>query len=509
MLRRILIAIFLIISTLSARSNCGTGIVPTPDIVSISVDPNGDIVVCWDIAFDPDLAGFNIWTVDLTGANQQIAGPLPPGTSCYTIPGATNASGAQVVQVLVEAFDNCPLPGPYSSGVIPGNYYSTMYLDGDLEPCTSSISLNWNDNDFFFNPRYEIFAILNGGAAISQGTTFSTNFVYSGITAGDSVNFYIVAYDNGGLGPATSTSNIDTPNVDGVLIPPTFNIINNATVVDSQQVDIQFAVDTAADVTSYEIQRSTSETGPFVTIDSVDKFIGMSTVINYSDTTGLRTDSNFYFYRIEIVNTDCGFDGNYSNLASTILIDAIANPVEATNTIKMTAYKYWDLGVLRYDIYRAIEGVWELAPITSLPAFIDSTTYVDDISEVFDGNGDFCYQVVAVKKGGFPVVESKSNEVCVQHEPIIHVPNAFAPNGLYNKEFKPVLTFVDAQSYSFMVFNRWGEIVFQTQEITEAWNGRFENTGNMNSTGVYLYMIKFKSAAGDDFTKRGKVTIVN
>jgi len=288
---------------------------------------------------------------------------------------------------------------------------------------------------------------------------------------------------------------------------PTFNYLSNATVIDPQQVDIQFAIDTAADMTGYKIQRSTSKTGPFVTISTINKIIGMSPVVDYSD-VGLITNSTSYYYQIEVVNEDCGFNGNFSNLGSTILVDVTSSPIDALNTITMTDNVDWELGVLRYDVYRSVGGLWELTPLKSLPAFSDTMTFVDDISEVFEGNGEFCYRVEAISKGD-DVVVSKSNEACALHEPLLYVPNAFLPGGLYNPEFKPILTFANPYSYSFRVFDRWGVVVFETKNVWKAWNGRFHNSGDLSPTGVYFYVVEFNSAQGDLYSKKGTVTIVN
>ena len=498
-------------ATLGVRANCATGTVAAPLIDSVSVSANGDIIICWQHVIDPDLAGYNIWTVDNTGANLQI-GTVAPGTNCFTYAAAANSSGSQSVQILIEAFDNCPPPaGPFSSGISPGGFVSTIYLEGNFIECTSSVDLNWTAYDGFTSPsvRYKVHVSVNGAPPTEVATTFSTSYSYSGITLGNTYDFYVVAWENGGLGPFRSTSNIITPDVSTALLAPTFNYLYNATVVDSQRIDLQFLIDTVADVTSYRVQRAISDSDSYVTIGSVTKFLGMDTIVNFTDTSGLNTDSTSYLYRIEIVNENCGFTGNYSNLAKTILVKATSSSIDALNSVTITEYIDWDLGVLRYDVYRAVGGVWEMTPIRSLPAFSDTTSFVDDVSEVFDGNGEFCYKVEAVGRGVLSAPISSSNDACVLHEPLLYVPSAFSPSGLYNPKFKPVLTFANPSSYLFRVFNRWGQVIFETGDVDNAWNGRFDNSGELNPAGVYFYVVEFESATGDNFTKRGTVTIVN
>jgi len=507
-LKRICFIILLLLGFFKAQADCTTQSVDAPVIDSVSVLPNGDVEICWKPgSVDPSVVQYNIWTVDGTGANLQI-GSVGSGTLCFTYLAADNNSGSESIQILIEAVDNCPAPGPFSSGIFPGGFVNTIYLQENFNKCTSSISLNWNAYDDFPNPlvRYEVYAIVDGGQSVLVATTFSTSYEYLGVTLGSTYDFYVTAVENGGVGPFKSTSNVVNSDVSTALISPTFNYLYNATVVGSEQIDLQFLIDTIADVTGYNVMRSTNENGPFEIIGSVDKVLGMDTIIDYSDST-VNTDTSSYFYQIEIVNETCDFDGNFSNLASTILIDVTSSPVDAKNTITITEYKDWELGVLRYDVYRALGGVWEANPIRTLLAFSDTTIIIDDVSEVFDGNGEFCYRVEAISKGSLPAISS-SNESCALHDPLLYVPNAFSPGSPYNPEFKPVLTFAEPLSYTFRVYDRWGQVAFETGDIARGWNGSYGNKGKLAETGVYFYVIEFKSASGDDFVKRGTVTVV-
>lgn len=512
-MRKFYFIIIFLFGAFQAQADCGTQSVAAPVIDSVSVLPNGDIEICWQMPFplDPNLAGFNVWTVDGTGANLLLTpGSLSPATSCYTYSAANNNASAQSVQILIEAFDNCPIPGPFSSGIFPGGFVNTIYLQEDFKECTSSIELNWNAYDDFSNPsvRYDVYASVNSAPASLVGSTFATTYSYLNVVPGNTYSFYVTAVENGGVGPFKSTSNVVNSDVSTALISSKFNYLYNATVVDDNQIDLQFLVDTAADITAYKVMRSTEENGAFLSVGAIPKITGMDTIIAFADTTELKTDSISYFYKIDAVNDNCGFTGNYSNLAKTILIDVESSPIEAINTVTISEYKEWDLGALRYDIYRALGGVWDAAPIKSLLAFSDTATFYDDVSDVFDGDGEFCYRVEAIAKGSNPAISS-SNEACAFHNPLIYVPNAFAPRGEYNKEFKPVLTFANPGAYTFRVFDRWGQVAFETSDVTTGWNGSYKNSGNLAPPGVYFYVVDFESAEGEEFIKRGTVTIVN
>lgn len=91
------------------------------------------------------------------------------------------------------------------------------------------------------------------------------------------------------------------------------------------------------------------------------------------------------------------------------------------------------------------------------------------------------------------------NEYCdpviVQQELTVNVPNAFTPdgNGL-NDKFVPVLLGMWDKDYEFTIFDRWGEVVFDSLEPGEAWNGGMNNGGSPLPTGVYTWHLHLREA---------------
>ena len=95
-----------------------------------------------------------------------------------------------------------------------------------------------------------------------------------------------------------------------------------------------------------------------------------------------------------------------------------------------------------------------------------------------------CYRVTAFD---FNANESEpSNEVCVDNCPFYELPNTFTPNGDgFNDTFRP-FPFCFVANVEFKVFNRWGQMVFQTNDPNLNWDGRNLN-GQDLAEGVYYY----------------------
>ena len=73
----------------------------------------------------------------------------------------------------------------------------------------------------------------------------------------------------------------------------------------------------------------------------------------------------------------------------------------------------------------------------------------------------------------------------------IYIPNTFIPdeNGR-NELFKPITDF-DIVAWEFRIYNRWGQVIFQTNDPAQAWDGKLN--GVMCQDGNYSYLLKFRS----------------
>ena len=85
------------------------------------------------------------------------------------------------------------------------------------------------------------------------------------------------------------------------------------------------------------------------------------------------------------------------------------------------------------------------------------------------------------------VDSSKSNIACAQQDPSLFIPNAFTPGGK-NPIFKPENVFVNTEGYSFVIFDRWGEKIFETTNCMEGWNGFYKD--ERCEQDVYLYSLE-------------------
>jgi gliding motility-associated-like protein len=119
------------------------------------------------------------------------------------------------------------------------------------------------------------------------------------------------------------------------------------------------------------------------------------------------------------------------------------------------------------------------------------------------------YQVKLIASNDEGCMDSITKILTVKDELIHYVPNAFTPDGdEFNQTFKPVFTSgFDPQNYSLYIYNRWGEILFESRDATVGWDGVYQ--GELVPEGTYTWNIKVKQFHSDAFeTFSGHVVLI-
>jgi len=98
-------------------------------------------------------------------------------------------------------------------------------------------------------------------------------------------------------------------------------------------------------------------------------------------------------------------------------------------------------------------------------------------------------------------------DIFVSNELAIYAPTAFTPNhDEMNESFKVIVDGIDPLTYKMIVYNRWGEIVYDAEGYDEEWNGQY---GEIEcSEGVYVWVVSFIDLYGNEHTKSGSVTLI-
>ncbi len=91
----------------------------------------------------------------------------------------------------------------------------------------------------------------------------------------------------------------------------------------------------------------------------------------------------------------------------------------------------------------------------------------------------------------------------------LFIPSAFTPNddGL-NDIFKatPQCEYIGLRNFDFRIYNRWGQLVFRTNDMHQGWNGMYKN--EKVDQGIFVYVVNYALLQNEPLQQRGTVTVI-
>jgi gliding motility-associated-like protein len=120
-------------------------------------------------------------------------------------------------------------------------------------------------------------------------------------------------------------------------------------------------------------------------------------------------------------------------------------------------------------------------------------------SHLFQGTNDG-FTITLIASTSMGCMDSVSVEMTADIGAVYYVPNTFTPDGdKYNQTFKPTLsTGVSSEGYEMLIFNRWGEIMFESHNLNVGWDGSYGMEGIDCLSGTYTYKITFKLTTAEE-----------
>ncbi len=98
-----------------------------------------------------------------------------------------------------------------------------------------------------------------------------------------------------------------------------------------------------------------------------------------------------------------------------------------------------------------------------------------------------------------------SNPLKLNFEWVVYVPEAFTPNQDGVNDVLEVFG-LPSEDFSMKIYNRWGQVVFVTENINDFWDGKLKN-GSIRE-GAYLYEIEFLNEEGEIFRQQGNFVLL-
>lgn len=104
--------------------------------------------------------------------------------------------------------------------------------------------------------------------------------------------------------------------------------------------------------------------------------------------------------------------------------------------------------------------------------------------------GATVYMISLTVSDSFGCQKTISKKIKVYPSCIVDVPNAFTPNGDGHNDFLYPLNAIKAEQLEFYIYNRWGQLMYKTNNWKQGWDGRLG--GQPQAAGAYVWMLRYR-----------------
>ncbi|MFM7511006.1 MAG: gliding motility-associated C-terminal domain-containing protein [Bacteroidota bacterium] len=398
------------------------------------------------------LTDFTWMPGNLTGSSQTVS---PAATTTYIV-SATNALGcsaASQVTVQVQNKPATPVVNPVS--VCSGS-------NAVLAVSAPSPALT-----------YSWFSAATGGTAIQTGNSYSLSAVTAPAT------YYVEAASTAGC--ISDTRAIATLTINAI---PADAQLSNVSVCPGSDVTLQVQNVNTATIT---YRWYPTQTG------------GTPVATGYSfSLVGVSAPSTWY---VEGFST-AGCISAVRTPIQVTLIPRLAIPVVTVTAISFSSLTF---------SWAAITGATGYQVSTNGGStFSTPSTGATGLSHTIDGLPGNTTVTLLVRAIGAKICETSLPAGPVSGTTLstreIFVPNAFTPNNDGKNDIVKVFgNYIS--TIDFRIFNQWGQLIFQTTDSAQGWDGKHK--GKLQPVGVYAYVLKVVRRDGTTVNKKGSINLIH
>lgn len=440
----------------------------TLDVVTVDTATQ-DIVLSWDASPDPDIMGYFICQGSPCMALDTVWGQ---NNTTYT---CTTRSSDSINSFRIYAFDSC-----FSASALT-DPYNNIVLGMNARHCTRDIDFSWNEYinmpgnvaQYTLYLKYDNapFRAVANEPATSRGLTYT---IPAGVRQ---VKAYIKASNTGNT--KSALSNIKT--FDMMTVDTADFIYTLGVSVDEpgEALEVKILTDTHFAATGYNLYRR-SDVGSFQRVRQIPP--SANPVIDVVD-NDVDLSSHRYTYYISVWD-ECELLEKTSKRVAQIY--ATLSSDNGVNTISWTPYD-GEGNLLGYNLLQKTESDPSWRPLANT----QSCSVTDNTAQY----GRVWYRVEAeyTNPQNSRRCTALSQIVEYHGKPTVWLPNVFTPKRDNNNRFLPKTMFVKTEGYTMRIYNRFGLLVFETDDINQPWDGKYK--GKLVPSGCYVYMIQY---IGDD-----------
>lgn len=475
---------------------------PTPVLKYISIE-NGHPTYYWTpISYRKNLWGYIIFRV----GDKIIDTVVGKDSSSYIDMNYNVDSGAY--QGGVASRDSC---GGIKGTSGYGFQHKTSFLTLNNDPCEGVLNLSWtkyvgwSTNDTV--KEYQLLVKKNSAPEVIVATNqpSARNYIYTDFSYGDTLCIRVkcINLDNPSIFSYSNQKCLIAKNV----TKPTKLQVINASYIENYITNVKWYCDPNSKAKNFIFEEIETKSGE-VKRSFTPRVINYEGNGFYNFNDSFASSTNQVTYRV-IFEDSClketiGVAGNTLFL-NTIQVGLYNNELRWKTPLFPDSVKYTISG---YDIYMSYEST----PFVKIASISGSESlYKHSVEDLISTEGVFCYKIIAkytfdtashLKDKPFEIHSELS---CLPMRSVVFIPNAFKING-FTPSFKPKFVFWKGGYFKMKIFNRWGALIFETDDAENGWNGS-TNQGSMASEDSYTYIISYRGNDNKIVNRTGNVML--
>jgi len=204
------------------------------------------------------------------------------------------------------------------------------------------------------------------------------------------------------------------------------------------------------------------------------------------------------------------FDGPFGNYTYRVIVSSsTCTPDTDLVNIQVAPLPSLEAGDDQTITPGSTVQVWGSSPNQVTYQWLPSTdplTCYDCRRPFITANQSQTLYVVATNQFGCKTMDSVMLRVIACDPSLIFIPNTFTPNGDGLNDLLYVRGLVLRRLEYFRIFDRWGGLVFETNELNTPWDGNIN--GKPAELATYVYVVKGECSNGESIQKSGNITLV-
>jgi len=463
------------------------------DLDSVSVDlASQKTIIGWSQNGSVDVKGYLVYHI--TGTNAIINNTV---NTSYIDNGVRDPTVSSIAYG-VAAYDSCSNTSLISAS------HQTMFLQQAYNQCNKTVTLTWTPYIGWPIQDYIIYRKINAYNFQQIGTVVNniTSFTYNFTNFGDNLCFYIRAIRLTNATIFSSSSNVVCVNTNSIT--PSKNSYIAKASVQRNYIELTLIAENLTSLKKINIYKS-EDNGTYSLWQTINSTGGINELIDNS----VRVQTRFYQYYFT-TEGPCSLIFDTSNIAKTILLNLdMINP--GIQNLDWNNYSSFIKNAEKQELLLldnpngTRSSSWNI-----LNTFSNNIVSKTDNSNFSAQQEQLCYCIRAIENNPSLLYPRKdtsySNIKCATADPIVYFPNAIQING-FNTTFAPKGIFLNYEKSSFQVYNRWGELLYETNDVRKPWIGT-GNNGEFVDQDVYIYRSIIIGLNGKRLIFDGTITVL-